>query len=409
VTSDLRSQRRRTVKHGLRAWFGAGPRRHGKPLEGRNVSFVELFYDLVFVVLVGQAARTLALNPGWRGVAEFGAVFGLIWIAWINGTLYHELHGREDGRSRTYIFAQMCVLAVLAVFVGHAAGADGTAFSLTYAALLVLLSWQWYEVRRRDRPEDRSASTPYLVGLLVTIVAMVATAWLSDDARIAVWWCVVLGWVVLGAHGFVSRDRSLQFFQATDSLIERLALFVIIVLGETVVGVVNGITARPWDALTIATGVLGLCVGFGIWWNYFDIVGVREPRAERTRAAAWFFGHLPQCGAIAVTGAAMVGLVSHAHATRTPTAVSWTLGGAVAVSLVLVALQSATVEGDPHELGPRALASVFGIGAMLALALAAATPPPWLLALLVVAVLTATWLMTFVPPSSGIDANTARD
>jgi low temperature requirement protein LtrA len=400
VTSDVGSQPRRTVKHGIRAWFGAGPRRHGEPLVGRDVSYIELFYDLVYVVLIGQAAHTLALHPGWGGVAEFGAVFGLIWIAWINGTLYHELHGREDGRSRVYIFAQMCVLAVLAVFVGYAGSTDGTAFSLTYVALLVLLWWQWYEVRRRDLPEHRSASTPYLVGLVVTIAAMLAAGWLPDVARVAVWWVVVVGWVVLGAYGFVSRDRALQFFQATDALIERMALFVIIVLGETVVGVVNGINAEGPDALRIATGVLGLCIGFGVWWNYFDIVGAREPRAGRPREAAWFFGHLPQCGAIAVAGAAMVGLVTDAHATRTPTAVAWTLGGAVALSLLLVAVRSATVTRDPDELGSRTLLLVFGVGAALALALAAVAPPPWLLALLVIAVLSATWLMTFVPPSS---------
>ena len=399
MPSEASPQPRRTVKHGLRAWFGAGPRRHGEPVLGRSVSYIELFYDLVYVVLVGQAAHALAAHPGWRGAAELGAVFGLIWIAWINGTLYHELHGREDGRSRTYIFAQMCVLAVLAVFVGYAGGVDGRAFALTYAVLLVLLTWQWYEVRRRDLPEHRGASTPYITGLLVTIAAMVATAWLPDVARITVWGCVVIGWVALGTFGFVSRNRSLQFFQATDSLVERMALFVIIVLGETVVGVVNGITSTAYDAITIATGVLSLCIGFGVWWNYFDIVGAREPRPERGRLATWFFGHLPQCGAIAAIGAAMVGLVADAHSARTPSAVAWTLGGAVAVSLVLVAVQSATVERDADELSSRLLAVVFGVGAVLVLVLAALSPAPWLLALLVIAVLSTTWLMAFVPPS----------
>ena len=126
----------RSVKHRLGAWFGEGPRRHGEPLVGRRSAIIELFYDLVFVVLVGQAAHTLAAHPGWRGIAEFGAVFGLVWIAWINGTLYHELHGREDGRSRLYMFAQMGVLAVLAVFTGYAGTVDGTAFALTYSVLL---------------------------------------------------------------------------------------------------------------------------------------------------------------------------------------------------------------------------------------------------------------------------------
>jgi len=101
--------------------------------------------------------------------------------------------------------------------------------------------------------------------------------------------------------------------------------------------------------------------------------------------------------------------VTDAHATRTPTAVAWTLGGAVAVSLMLVAVQSATVERDDEELGSRTLVLVFGVGAALVLVLAAVAPPPWLLALLVIAVLSATWLMTFVPPSGGTDPDATRD
>ena len=367
----------RSVKHGLGAWFGSGPRRHGEPVEGRSVSYLELFYDLVFVVLVGQAAHSLAAHPGWRGTAAFAVVFGLVWIAWINGTLYHELHGREDGRSRAYVFAQMGVLAVLAVFTGYAGGGDdsddGTAFALTYAVLLVLLSWQWYEVRRRDLPEHRPASTPYLLGLLATIAVMVASAWLAPVPRLAAWAVVVTGWVVLGILGFVGRSRPLTFFRATESLVERMALFIIIVLGETVVGVVNGIAETERDALTIATGVLGLVIGFGIWWNYFDVVGVREPREERRALATWFFGHLPQAGAIAVTGAAMVGLVENAHEPRTPPAVAWTLAGAVALILVLIAAQSAAVV-QRVGLDARLRARIYVVGAVLVLVLGAGRP-----------------------------------
>lgn len=389
---------RRTVKHGVRAWFGRGPRRHGEPLIGRSVSYIELFYDLVFVVLVSQSAHALAAHPGWGGAADFATLFGLVWIAWINGTMYHELHGREDGRSRLYIFAQMCVLAVLAVFMGDAAGADGARFALTYVVLLVLLTWQWYEVRLRDLPEHKPVSTPYILGLLVTIAVMAATAWLPDGLRLAVWAAVVVGWVSLVVYGFLGRGRTLQFVQATDALVERLALFVIIVLGETVVGVVNGINAAPErDALTIATGVIALCIGFGIWWNYFDVVGVRELREENSALATWFLGHLVQTGAIAATGAAMVGLVADAGSPRTPSAVAWTLGVSVAVALVLVAVQATTVDRDPAEVPTRILLVVYAVGALLVLLLAWLAPAPWLLALLVVGVLSLTWLMSFVP------------
>ena len=87
-------------------------------------------------------------------------------------------------------------------------------------------------------------------------------------------------------------------------MVERFGLFTIIVLGEVVIGVVDGLTAADSDALTIATGLLALVIGFGFWWIYFDVVGRRMPRAEG--AAGWIVGHLPITLAIAASGAAMV-------------------------------------------------------------------------------------------------------
>ncbi len=54
---------------------------------------LELFYDLAVVVLVAQAAHHLAAHLTWRGLGEFTVVFTLVWIAWANGSLHHELHG----------------------------------------------------------------------------------------------------------------------------------------------------------------------------------------------------------------------------------------------------------------------------------------------------------------------------
>ncbi len=90
--------------------FWQPPRAHGDVIEDRTVSFLELFYDLVYVVVVARAAHTLAEHIAWREVGEFAAVFGLIWLAWLNGTTYYDLHGREDGRTRTYVFIQMLLL-----------------------------------------------------------------------------------------------------------------------------------------------------------------------------------------------------------------------------------------------------------------------------------------------------------
>src|SRR6266851_4212613 len=122
---------------GFKGWLSRPPRPHGAAIVDRRVSFLELFYDLVYVAVIGQAAHQFAEHLSVHGVVEFAIIFGLIWIAWVNGSLYVELHGGEDGRTRNIVFVLMCILVLLAVFTADAADRDGTAFSLVYAAFLV--------------------------------------------------------------------------------------------------------------------------------------------------------------------------------------------------------------------------------------------------------------------------------
>jgi low temperature requirement protein LtrA len=101
-------------------------------------------------------------------VDEFAAVFSLVWIAWLNGTLYYDLHGHEDGRTRSFVFGQMLLLALLAVFTEHATDSSGAQFALTYAAFMLLMSVQWCDVRRQDAEEYSSLTARYLTGMLLT-------------------------------------------------------------------------------------------------------------------------------------------------------------------------------------------------------------------------------------------------
>ena len=170
----------------FRRYFWKPPRAHGEVIEDRSVSFLELFYDLVYVVVIARAAHTLAEDVSWRGAADFAVVFGLIWIAGLNGTMYHDLHGRQDGRTRTFVFIQMALLALLAVFTSEALGADGTPFALTYAAFLLVLTWLWYSVRRQDSAEYSGITGSYLAGMVASVIVIGLSAALPNDARLVV-------------------------------------------------------------------------------------------------------------------------------------------------------------------------------------------------------------------------------
>ena len=377
----------------FRAQFWQPPRAHGDVIEDRTVSFLELFYDLVYVVVISRAAHTLAEHLTVRGVIEFAVVFGLIFIAWVNGTVYQDLHGRGDGRSRTFVFAQMLILSVLAVYTADAAGESGAIFAWVYTAFLVLLTWLWYSVRRQDAEEYMALTRRYLFGMVASVVVMALSALLPETVRLVVWGLFALGWALGNLILGRIQEGSDLMPTYSDSLIERFGLFTIIVLGEVVVGVVTGLSEADRSFGSLATGVIGLMIGFSFWWTYFDFVGRRYPRPGSQAFTSWTTGHLPIYLAIVASGAAMVGLIEHAGDARSPAGAAWLLSGSVAVGLLgLVMLMRTLTDYERFSSVYRPLTRAMFASGAVALLIGWARPAPWLLALLLVFTMSAVWV-----------------
>jgi low temperature requirement protein LtrA len=179
----------------------------------------------------------------------------------------------------------------------------------------------------------------------------------------------------------------------TDALIERFGLLTIIVLGETLTGVVAGLARQPISGLTLSVGLVAVVVGFGAWWTYFDFAGHRHPRPEPPANMQWMLSHLPLTAAIAAMGAAMVSLVGHAHDGRTPAATAWVLSAGAAVVLGATMLVAATLQAWRRDRGLyRPLAGICAAVAVACLGAGAARPAPLFLGLALVVLLSIPWV-----------------
>jgi low temperature requirement protein LtrA len=378
----------------FKQWFWRPPRAHGDIIRDRSVSFLELLYDLVYAAVIAQTALPLAQEVSLRGSFEFAVVFALTWIAWINGSLYLELHGREDGRTRSFVFVQMGILALVAVFAPTAAADGGTKFAIVYVAFLLVQALMWNSVRRADTREVGRVTIQYVVALLGMAALIGVSVFLPQDARLSLWAITILAWitamVILG-----TRSRSFRLnVVPTHSMVERFGTFVIIVLGEVVFGVVEGLSHGEQDLVTIGAGVLALGIGLGFWWIYFDIVGRRLPREGGRSLGTWIIGHLPITLAIAATGAAMVSLIEHAHESVTPQATSWLLGGSLAIVLLTeIVVARVLVDRDKYPQAYRYISLVMAVGAAAALALGLLQPQPLVLAAAMGAMLIVLWIV----------------
>jgi low temperature requirement protein LtrA len=377
----------------LRRSLWQPPRPHGEQPRERVVGPLELFYDLAVVVLVAQAAHHLAEHLTWAGLGEFAVVFTLVWIAWANGSLHHELHGHEDARARSTFLLQILVLVAMAAFIPEAGGARGAAFAVAAGVLFGVLAVLWLLAARGDRPQFRRTSGLFVAGTAACAVLLAATALLPAHARVLAWGLLDVAYLAGFATVILTvAPTRAAALNVTDSLTERFGAFIIIVLGETLTGVVGGLAGQPVSLLTLAVGLVAVVVGFGAWWTYFDFAGNRQPRPEPVPSLQWMYGHLPLTAAVAAMGAAMVSLVEHAHDGRTPAATAWVLGGGAAVVLGAAMLVSASLQAWDRKRGIyRPLARTCAVVAVACVGIGAARPAPLLLGLTLVVLLSIPW------------------
>lgn len=310
----------------------------------RKVTFLELFYDLVYVVLIAEIAHHLAHHVNARGIGESVLLFVLVWLAWLNGTMYHDLHGNHDIRTRVFTFLQMGTVAGMAVFAHNAFGEGSVGFALCFAAYQLILTNMWWHTGTAD-PAHRPLSVPYSLAFLASAILFGVSAFVPEPWRYLMWLIgLVLSIAVLMLPMVMRpKDPKLveQLKQAMDispSAVERFGLFMIIVLGEVIVGVVRGLAGHHHLDWTVGmTGGLGILVAIGLWWLYFDFVSRRQPVASSGKVAAWCFLHLFTTMGIAAAGAAMLNVIEHAgHGV--PASARILLVMTVAMAMVSIAL-----------------------------------------------------------------------
>ncbi len=345
----------------FRRWWQP-PRNIRDREQHRQVTFLELFYDLVYVVLVAESTHALASHIDAVHLLQFAFLFVVIYWAWINGTLYHELHGNDDIRTRVFTFLQMFTVAAMAVFTHDAFGAAAPGFALSYAAFQLILSVLWWRTGVYDS-NHRPLTRPYVSVFLLNTLLFFLSAFVEAPGRFYLWGLALLLALLLPLLSF-NLGRNKPAVQAqidasrtvTPSLVERFGLFTIIVLGEVIVGTVQGVAGHAH--LTVEVGVIGMTgmlLAIGLWWLYFDFVSHRKPKDGALWTTMWMYAHLPVTAGIAMTGAVILNVIE-AAGTQLPADVRWLLVGAVATALVGIALMIQSLhdaDRDPrtHRIG----------------------------------------------------------
>jgi low temperature requirement protein LtrA len=268
---------------------------------------LELFFDLVFVVALARAASVLhhAIAEGHAsdGVIIFTMAFFGIWWAWMNFTWFASAYDTDDVPYRLLVFLQMAGALVFAAGVGEAfARQDFRLGVLGYVLMRIAMVAQWLRASHQD-PEHRGTSRRYAIGIAVVQLAWVAFLAVPLEARIPVFGMLCLVEVLVPMWAEQTRMTSWH----SHHIAERYGLFVIIVLGESVLAGSLAIEAAASSGLSLdLAGVVvgGLLIMFSMWWLYFD--GLPTSLLGSMRGAfIWGYGHFVVLGSAAAVGASI--------------------------------------------------------------------------------------------------------
>jgi low temperature requirement protein LtrA len=274
----------------------------------RHASWLELFFDLVFVIAVAELSHYLHDHLSLVGLATFAVLFVPVWWLWIDFSYYGDQFDTDDVLYRVAMFAAMFGLLVLTAFLETTFTGGSLAFGITYLAmrlLLIILYWRAW----RYVAEAKELSKRYLSSFSVSAGLWLVSLFVPEPYRYVLWF---IGIAIEISNGPVAYTTVKNIPRQVSHMDERFGLFTIIVLGESIVAVATGTldTAWQWQSVTVAAA--GFIIAVCMWWLYFDwsdsnVINqaLRSDRRGLLKSFVYGYSHLFVYGGIA---AASVGL-----------------------------------------------------------------------------------------------------
>lgn len=261
-----------------------------------RVTYVELFFDLVFVFAVTQISHILIDQPSAPSLVHTLILSLVVWWIWIDTTWAASWLDPERGAVRALLIVLMLLGMLLAAAIPESFGSRAALFAISLVTLNLTRSIFTVFAFGRARADHAVNFLRITVWHAVPGALWIVGAFAPSDARLWIWlaalvvdyagprarfWTPGLGvsplgtWDVSGAH-----------------MSERVSLFMIIALGESIVETGAGFSEQPLTHASILAFLAAFAGTVLMWLLYFG---------HAQRAASEYLIRAPQRGMIAQT------------------------------------------------------------------------------------------------------------
>jgi low temperature requirement protein LtrA len=238
--------------------------------EGRSATWLELFFDLIFVV--GISKVTHILTHTHHGHLEVGAWWKVplmmlpIWWIWMAHTLWANLFDRDDQSHRFMTLLVMLQMIILSTTLTTDWETAYPLFNLSYFGLRITFAIL-YLLERNSHPHYASLATERSAWMILAASISLCSFIFPAPLRYLVFY------IGLGIEIMIPliQGRAGKFLAVHgEHFVERMGLLIIILMGESIISLSSGLDKVEWSAQSITAGVMGAILIGAAWWIYFD-------------------------------------------------------------------------------------------------------------------------------------------
>jgi low temperature requirement protein LtrA len=246
----------------------------------RRATYFELFFDLVYVFAITQLSHHLLVHLTWTGAAETAFFLVAVYWAWNYTTWMANWFDPEVTAVRLVLVFVMLASLLMAVAIPEGFGDHALLFAASYCGLQIgrnafvvgVTPAGAFNRNFRQILTWSVLSVPFWIGGALADGGARWTLWLAAlgldlAAPLVRYWLPRFGYTPLG-----------EWQIDAGHFAERFQLFVIIVLGESIVLTGAAASDAGLDAAVVVALAFAFLASVALWWLYFGQVATSAAR-----------------------------------------------------------------------------------------------------------------------------------
>lgn len=298
-----------------------------------HASWIELFFDLVFVFVIAELSHHLKDHLSVVGFLQFAALFVPCWWAWVLFTFYTDRFETDDVIHRLLVLTGMLTIIFLGINVHNAFEEGAVGFAIAYVTIRSIVL-ALYARAARHVPVARASLKLYLASYVPSTCLWLISIVVPEPFRYVLWaiaMIIELSVPIIGSRILTGTPSH------PSHLPERFGLFTMIVLGEAIVSVATGTTGTNWQLPSIIAAVGGFAIAACLWWRYYNFLDSSVVIRGIRSVHIYNYGHLPILMGLTLVAVGTEHTIVEATEHALSAGTRWALCGGVALYMLTIA------------------------------------------------------------------------